>query len=86
MDLKQIKKGAQAIVPCRGFFHNRNLNMTQPFYQFDSSPEALRFEFVSVGPRIIRKVIVYQPLPFADTYNLVIWHWDICTKKGKTDY
>jgi len=46
--------------------------MTQPSYQFISSTEALRFEFVSIGPHIIKKVIIYQKLPRPNAYNLVL--------------
>lgn len=46
--------------------------MTHPFYDFTVLNEALRFEFVSVGNRVIRKVIVYQKLPFPNVYNLAL--------------
>lgn len=57
--------------------------MTHPFYQFSSSTEAFRFEFVSTGQRIIHKVIVYQQLPLPNTYNLALGDVD---EQGKVDY
>ena len=46
--------------------------MTHPFYQFTTSVDAHRFEFTSIGQRIIHKVIVYQKLPPLNLYNLVL--------------
>ena len=57
--------------------------MTQPFYQFSTTAEFVRFEFVSTGERIIRKVIIYQKLPFENIYNLALGDID---EHGQTDY
>lgn len=57
--------------------------MTHPFYQFTSSIEALRYEFTSVGQRVIRKVIIYQELPFPNAYNLSIGDID---EQDKIDF
>lgn len=57
--------------------------MTHPFYQFTSSIEALRHEFISVGQRVIRKVIIYQELPFPNAYNLAIGDID---EQDKIDF
>ncbi|SOD88393.1 DUF6934 family protein [Spirosoma fluviale] len=46
--------------------------MNQPFYQFTTSKEVLRFNFISVGHRTIHKVIIYQKLPPPNLYNLVL--------------
>lgn len=46
--------------------------MTQSFYPFTSSVEALRFDFMSEGPRTIRKAVIYQKLPRPGAYNLVL--------------
>lgn len=57
--------------------------MTHPFYDFTIHNAALRFEFISVGQRVIRKVIIYQKLPFPNIYNLALG--DI-GENGKTDF
>jgi len=57
--------------------------MTHPFYEFSIHNETFRFEFVSTGQRSIRKVIVYQQLPFPDVYNLALGDID---EQGKADY
>ena len=60
-----------------------NFSMNQPFYEFTTSIEAQRFEFVSIGQRVVRKVIIYQQLPFPSVYNLALGDID---EQGKTDY
>ncbi|QKZ14674.1 DUF6934 family protein [Spirosoma sp. KUDC1026] len=57
--------------------------MTHPFYEFTIHNEALRFEFISVSQRVIRKVIVYQKLPFPNAYNLALGDID---EQGKADF
>jgi hypothetical protein len=46
--------------------------MTSTFYNFESSPDALRFEFDSISPqKHIRKIVEYTPLPQnPNIYNL----------------
>jgi hypothetical protein len=46
--------------------------MKPTFYNFESSPDALRFEFDSVSPqKSIRKIVEYTPLPQnSNIYNL----------------
>jgi hypothetical protein len=46
--------------------------MNQPFYEFTTLNGAMRFDFTSVGLRIIHKVVIYQKLPRPDSYNLVL--------------
>ncbi|AKD54483.1 DUF6934 family protein [Spirosoma radiotolerans] len=57
--------------------------MNQPFYEFTSSIEALRYEFTSIGQRVVRKVIIYQELPFPNVYNLALGDTD---DQGKADF
>ncbi len=57
--------------------------MNQPFYEFTTSTEALRFEFTSVGLRIIRKVVILQRMTFPTVYNLALGDVD---EQGRTDY
>lgn len=57
--------------------------MTHPFYDFTVYNEALRFEFISTGQRSIRKVIIYQELPFPNIYNLALGDFD---EAGKVDF
>lgn len=57
--------------------------MTHPFYQFTTSAETSRFEFISIGHSVIRKVIIYQELPFPNGYNLALGDLD---KEGKADF
>ena len=57
--------------------------MTHPFYDFTVHNETLRFEFDSVGNQVIPKVIVYEKLPFPDTYNLALGDID---EQGKADF
>ena len=57
--------------------------MTHSFYDFSIHNEAHRFEFDSVGDRIIHKVIVYEKLPFPNTYNLALGDID---EQGKADF
>lgn len=57
--------------------------MTHPFYDFTVHNGAIRFEFVSVGHRVIRKVIIYQKLPLPDLYNLALGDID---EGGKADF
>ena len=46
--------------------------MTHPFYQFTTSTEALRFEFVSVGKQIIPKVVIFNATDLANIYSLTL--------------
>lgn len=45
--------------------------MNKPFYEFEITEEALRFEFESVGnERVVRKVVRYAETNVPDLYNL----------------
>ena len=46
--------------------------MTHPFYEFTTSSESLRFDFISEGSRTIRKAVIYQKLPRPAAFNLVL--------------
>jgi hypothetical protein len=46
--------------------------MTQPFYQFTSSREALRYEFESIGDRIIPKVVLFNITDLPGIYSLTL--------------
>ncbi|WP_080055555.1 DUF6934 family protein [Spirosoma aerolatum] len=57
--------------------------MTHPFYEFTIHNGAIRFEFVSIGQRVIRKVIIYQKLPLPNLYNLALGDIEV---GGKADF
>ena len=46
--------------------------MDQPFYPFTFQQEALRFEFVSVGKREIKKAILYSATNIPNLYSLTL--------------
>ena len=46
--------------------------MTHPFYDFTILNEALRFEFDSVGKRIIPKVILFSVTDLSSIYSLTL--------------
>ena len=46
--------------------------MDKPFYEFELTEEALRFEFESVGRQIIKKVVVYEATTIPNIYNLAM--------------
>ncbi|GAB3800820.1 hypothetical protein GCM10028819_26880 [Spirosoma humi] len=46
--------------------------MTHPFYDFAVSEKAVRFDFVSVGVKIIPKVIIFDFIYEPNIFNLVL--------------
>ncbi|MEZ0484508.1 DUF6934 family protein [Fibrella aquatica] len=46
--------------------------MTHPFYQFTSSVEALRYEFISVGKQSIPKVVIFTMTELPGIYSLTL--------------
>lgn len=46
--------------------------MNQPFYQFTSSLEAIRFEFDSIGKQIIPKVVIFNTKDLPGIYSLTL--------------
>ncbi len=46
--------------------------MNQPFYDFTILAPATRFDFYSVGKRVIHKTIIYQKTDIPNVYNLLM--------------
>lgn len=46
--------------------------MDKPFYEFTVLEDAYRYEFLSVGLKIIPKVIIYQTTYLPDFYSLIL--------------
>lgn len=46
--------------------------MDKPFYEFTILEDAYRYEFLSVGLKIIPKVIIYQTTDLPDFYSLIL--------------
>lgn len=46
--------------------------MTHPFYQFTSSVEALRFEFISIGKQSIPKIVIFTMTDLPGIYSLTL--------------
>jgi hypothetical protein len=46
--------------------------MDKPFYEFEILENALRFEFLSIGDKIIPKVVAYYSTSVENLYNLVL--------------
>jgi hypothetical protein len=46
--------------------------MDKPFYNFTIENEALRFEFLSIGNTIVRKIVLYEYTDVENMYNLTL--------------
>lgn len=56
--------------------------MNHPYYEFFIPDQEHRYDFVSVGKAVIRKVILFEKLDEENLFNLVLG--DI-TNEGKVD-